>query len=56
MVYASGSSLKLGQLAAYELRVCLHVMQQLRPNLSNTEDFVARVHGMHADGYCLLAA
>lgn len=39
-----------------ELRACLPLMRELRPHLSDADDFVARIARMRAESYQLLAA
>lgn len=38
------------------LRACLPLMRQLRPHLSDSDDFLARIARMRTEGYRLLAA
>lgn len=38
------------------LRACLPLMRELRPHLSDADDFVARITRMRGEGYRLLAA
>jgi ribosomal protein S18 acetylase RimI-like enzyme len=39
-----------------DLRACFRVMHQLRPDLADENDFLARMHRMRGDRYRLLAA